>query len=74
MFYEGIEIDSTDIYDYTVTNELPEYANTVLKSGQFLILSNNTDTLNYEILNYDKENLSLRYFPRGNVHHYKIKK
>lgn len=74
MLYEGMEIDSTDIYDYKVTNELPEYANTELKSGEFLILSNYSDTLNYEILNYDKENLSLLNLSKGNILLYKVKK
>jgi hypothetical protein len=74
MLYKGLAIDSTDIYKYVVTEQLAEYANTELKPGEFLILKNKTDTLKYEILNYDKESLSLMYFPKGNILVYKPKK
>ncbi|MBD3892169.1 hypothetical protein [Olleya marilimosa] len=74
LFYKGIEIDSTDIYDFRLTDQLPEFANTELKSGEFLVLTNKSDTLNYEILGYDKEQLSLMYLPRGKIHIYKRKK
>jgi len=74
MFYKGLETDSTDIYDYKVTDQLSKYANTGLKSGEFLVLTNITDTINYEILEYNKESLSLLYFPKGNIHIYKSEK
>jgi hypothetical protein len=74
MFYKGTEIDPSDIYEFTVTSELPKYANTELKSGEFLILTNELDTLNYEILEYDKEFLSLMYFPKGNILTYRKEK
>ncbi len=59
MFYKGMETDSSDIYDYKVTNKLSEYANTKLRPTEFLILTNNSDTLKYEILEYNQELLSL---------------
>ena len=71
MFYIGTETDSTDFYEFRVTDKLPEYANTELRQGEFLILTNQSDTLKYEILGYDEEFLSLMYFPRGNIHTYK---
>ena len=71
MFYKGIETDSTDAYKYSQTTELPKYANTDLKPGEFLILTNKTDTLNFEILNYEKDKiLSLLSFPNGRFHIY----
>ena len=73
MFYKGMETDSSDIYDCKVTDNLPEYADTKLKPGEFLILTNKSDTLKYEILGYNEEFLSLMYFPRGNILTYKNK-
>lgn len=67
MFYNVLKTNQTDIYKITVTNELPKYANTELKSGEFLKLTNESDTLNYEILGYDEIILSLMYLPRGNI-------
>ncbi|ALM08256.1 hypothetical protein SB49_10915 [Sediminicola sp. YIK13] len=74
MFYKGQEIDPTDIYEFTITNELPKYTNTKLKAGKFLILTNKSDTLNYEILGYNKEFLNLKYFPKGNILTYRKEK
>ena len=74
MFYKEQEIDQSDIYEFAVTNELPKYADTKLKSGEFLILTNELDTLNYEILGHNKEFLSLMYFPKGNILTYRKEK
>ncbi len=38
--------------------------------SKFLKLSNNTDTLEYEILNLNDSILSLMYLTRGNIHLY----
>jgi hypothetical protein len=58
MFYKGMETDSTDIYDFKVSEE-------------YLKLTNQSDTLDYSILEYSKELLSLSYTPRGNTLSYK---
>jgi hypothetical protein len=73
MFYKGMETDSSDVYDYKLTNKSPEYAENQSKPRAFLILTNKLDTLKYEILGYDKGFLSLMYFPRGNILTYKKK-
>ena len=71
IFYKGTEIDSTDIYDYKLTDHLPEFANTEIKESEFLVLTNKSDTLKYELLGYNKEYLSLMYLSNGKIHIYK---
>lgn len=71
MFYKGMETDSNDIYDFRITNKISEYADTKLKPGEFLILTNKSDTLKYELLGYNEKFLNLIYFPRGNTLTYK---
>lgn len=74
FYYKGTNLDSTDIYDYKLTNFLPEFEDFKSKSNEFLILTNNFDTLKYELLNYNEEYLSLMYLPNGQFHTYKSKK
>jgi hypothetical protein len=71
-FYKGSPVNPEDVYDYSIsTKTLPEYANKEDSPGQFLKLTNETDTIHYEILNYNKDNLSLMYFPDGSISSYK---
>ena len=72
FLYDG-EFDNDDIYQYKITDTLPEYANTEINKGKFLILTTKTDTLEYEILNYSDSIMSIMYFPRGNIHVYSKK-
>lgn len=67
LFYKGEQIEKEDIYDISITNELPKYANTEAKPGEFIILTNMVDTLHYELLGYSEDILSLMYFPKGNI-------
>jgi hypothetical protein len=74
MFYKEMETDSSDIYDYKVTDKLPEFTDNQLKPAEFLILTNKSDTLKYEILGYNKEFLNLMCFPKGSILTYKKEK
>ena len=74
IFYKGIETDSTDIYDYKVTIGNSNFADSEPNTGEFVTLTNAFDTLNYEVLGYNKQILSLLYLPRGNIHVYKPEK
>ena len=68
--YAGSETSEEDSYDITITDQLPEYADTEARPGKFIILSNKRDTVNYEILNKNDSILSLMYFPNGSIHLY----
>lgn len=74
MFYEGKKTDSSDIYNYKIVNELPQFADTELTPGEFLILTNRNDTMYFEILAYNNNNskiMSLLHFPTCKIHVYK---
>lgn len=68
--YAGSEASEEDWYHISITDELPEYADTDARPGEFIILTNKSDTIHYEIMGYSDEILSLMYFPRGNIHVY----
>lgn len=68
--YTGTETSEDDTYDINITDKLPEYADTEARPGKFIILTNQRDTLHYEILNKTDSILSLMYFPNGSIHLY----
>lgn len=72
FIYNG-QYDSTDVYKMELKSELPNYADPLLNQNDFLILSNKTDTLFYEIMSYDKSLFSLMHFPSGKIHVYNFK-
>ena len=74
MFYNRMKTDSSDIYDYQITDGNSIFADSQPNTGEFLKLTNSLDTLYYEILGYNKEFLSLMNLPKGNIHIYKAKK
>ena len=74
VFYKGIETDSTDIYDYKIRREYFKELGTEHKPIEFLTITNQSDTLDYSILEYSPESLSLIYIPRGNTLNYKLEK
>jgi hypothetical protein len=74
MFYKGMETDSTDIYDFKIRREYFKELGTEHKPIEYLTLTNESDTLDYSILKYNKELLSLSYIPRGNTLNYKPEK
>jgi hypothetical protein len=74
IFYKGMETDSSDIYKYKTSQGTSNFADSQPNTGEFLTLTNSSDTLNYEILRYDVEFLNLMYLPRGNILIYKPEK
>jgi hypothetical protein len=64
------EVDSEDIYIIAFKENLPEFVNKTVK-GEFLILTNKSDTLQYEILGISDTTFSLMYFPSGKIHRYR---
>ena len=73
FIYGNEHIESNNIYKYKLTEQLPDYADTEQKPGEFLILTNKMDTLNYEIMGYNESVISLMHFPSGSIHVYKLK-
>lgn len=70
MLYEGHSLGKDDSYDYNITSQ----KNTLThKTNHFLELTNETDTLKYEILKNSESALSLMYLPTGKIHHYSTK-
>jgi hypothetical protein len=72
-YYDNQPIKETDDYRIRWTRKLPEYVDTIVNTS-FLILTNKTDTLNYEILGVTDSTLSLMHFPTGRIHLYRKKK
>ena len=66
MFYKGTKIDTTGIYDIFMNREHLTVLGTEHKPFEFLRLTNKTDTLEYSIIGYNENVLSLIYLPRGN--------
>ena len=74
MFYKGMETDSSDIYDFKIRREYIKELETEHKPFEYLSITNDSDTLNYSILEYSKGLLSLNYIPRGNTLNYEPEK
>jgi hypothetical protein len=72
-YYDNQPINETDDYRIRWTRKLPKYVDTTNNSS-FLVLTNKTDTLNYEILGVTDSTLSLMHFPTGRIHLYRKKK
>ena len=70
MFYKGIETDSSDIYDFKIRREYIKKLGTEQKPLEYLTLTNYSDTLEYSILKYSDEFLSLSYISRGSTLNY----
>ena len=74
MFYKGMETDSSDIYDFKIRREHIKELGIEHKPFEFLTITNDSDTLEYSILEYSNDLLSLSYIPRGNTLNYKPEK
>lgn len=74
MFYKGMETDSTDIYDFKIRTEYFKELGTEHKPIEYLTITNQSDSMEYSILEYSPNSLSLIYIPRGNALHYKPEK
>lgn len=56
-------------YKIEIIDKLPKYVDESIEA-EFLILSNQLDTLEYEVMGFSDSLLSLRYYPIGNMHLY----
>jgi hypothetical protein len=71
--YKGEQSNTDDKYSISITDKLPEYVKQT-ENLEFLILTNQTDTLQYEILGLTDTTFSLMYFPAGKIHLYRRQK
>lgn len=74
MFYKGMETDSSDIYDFKIRRAYIKELGTEHKPFEYLTITNYSDTLEYSILKYSDEFLSLSYISRGNTLNYEREK
>lgn len=74
MFYKGMETDASDIYDFKIRRANLKELGTEQTPFEYLTITNNSDTLDYSIIEYTNELLSLIYISRGNTLNYKSEK
>lgn len=72
-YYDNVSSNEPEYYRIRWKRKLPEYVDTTV-STSFLMLTNKTDTLHYEILGVTDSTLSLMHFPTGQIHLYRKKK
>jgi hypothetical protein len=71
--YEGIEISGEDKYQVTKVDKLPQFVDPQVET-EFLVLTNKSDTVYYELNGVTKETLSLTWYPGMKTHVYIKKK
>ncbi|MGV3503424.1 MAG: hypothetical protein ACO1O1_06925 [Adhaeribacter sp.] len=71
--YEGEEATGEGKYQISKVDKLPQFIDPKVDAA-FLVLSNKTDTLYYELNGVTEETLSLTYYPAMKTHLYKRKK
>jgi len=69
FMYGDSPTEKDDIYSITIADQLSEFSTETKLSG-YLILSNASDTMKYEILTLNDSSLSLMYLPAGKIHVY----
>ncbi len=74
LFYNGVETTSSSIYDYRIRVENVKGVDAENKTLEYLTLTNGSNTLEYYIIDYSDELLSLSYIGRGNTLNYKPEK
>ena len=75
MFYKKGETESTSIYDFKIRREFIQESGALYKPLEYLTITNKqSGTLEYYILEYSNELLSLSYIGRGNTLNYKPEK
>jgi len=73
IFYKGRE-NSSSIYDFKIRREFIQESGALYKPLEYLTLTNDSGTLEYYIIQYSDELLSLSYIGRGNTLSYKPEK
>lgn len=74
MFYKGRETKSSSIYDFKIRREYIKESGAEHKPLEYLTITNDSGTLEYYIIEYSNELLSLSYIGRGNTLNYKPEK
>jgi len=69
FMYGDSPTEKDDIYSITIADQLSEFSTETKLSG-YLILSNASDSMQYEILTLNDSSLSLMYLPAGKIHLY----
>ena len=73
IFYKGRE-NSSSIYDFKIRREFIQESGALYKPLEYLTLTNDSGNLEYYIIQYSDEFLSLSYIGRGNTLSYKPEK
>ena len=73
IFYKGLGNESTLIYDFKIRAE-ESISDTDQRLDEYLTIFNDFDTLEYYIIEYNNEFLSLSYSGRGNTLNYQPEK
>jgi hypothetical protein len=68
--YKDEQANSDDNYSISITDRLPEFVKET-ENGEFLILTNKSDTLKFEILGLTDSTFSMMYYPAGKIHLYR---
>ena len=71
MFYKRGGNESSLIYDFKIRGEYIKMFGTEHKLEEYLTITNDSGTLEYYIIEYSNELLSLSYVGRGNTLNYK---
>ena len=67
LFYKGMETSVSNIYDFKVLSKRIKELGPEHKPLEYLMITNDSDTLEYCILEYNSNLLSLSYSSRGNT-------
>jgi len=74
VFYKGMETSVSNVYDFKIRGEHLKELGTEHKPLEYLTITNDSDTLEYCILEYSSNLLSLSYMSRGNTLNYEPEK
>ena len=67
--YKNVKTTTDDYYEYLINERAYDKDSSIIRGS--LVLTNESDTLNYGIEYISDENMSLIYLPRGNFQHFK---
>lgn len=71
--YKSKQANPDDTYSISITDKLPEFVKET-EHTEFIILTNKTDTLQYEILGLTDSTFSMMHFPSDKIHLYRKSK
>lgn len=70
FFYKGEETLEDDIYEISFTKSISNLSDSSTRKVDFIELTNQQDTMRFEVLGYDETVLSLLFHPTGRIHVY----